>query len=231
MSAEWISALGTLGLALVAFVTIFRDQIREWVKHPEWQIEFAPHSPDCNRIRLDFQLPDHPLTGIQFRGSAETHWIRVRIKNVGKAGAEDVEVSVTEVRHKGADRVFQPMPMSTPWNLSWKDMSNWVLPRLPVGSERHIDIGHVVDPKVRNSIPGEDRQGSDPEATLFCLAFTVKSNTCEYLINPGEYEIDFRIFAANAKPSSVFTFSLNHTGKWFLDEGQMYHDGLGLSMR
>ncbi len=65
--------------------------------------------------------------------------------------------------------------------------------------------------------------------TLFCLAFFVKSNTAEYLLPPEEYEIDFRVFAANAKPSAVFTFHLNHRGTWFEDEAKMYRDGLGMT--
>ena len=67
--------------------------------------------------------------------------------------------------------------------------------------------------------------------TLFCLALFVKSNTREYLLPPGqEYEIDFQVFAANAKPSAVFTFHLNLKGKWFEDEAQMYSEGLGMSV-
>jgi hypothetical protein len=95
LSPEWVTAIGTLGLAFVAFVTIFRDQIiREWVRHPEWQVQLEPRLPGCNRIRLDFQPPVHTATSIQLQmGSAETHWIRVRVKNVGKTGADDVEVS------------------------------------------------------------------------------------------------------------------------------------------
>jgi hypothetical protein len=233
MSPEWLTAIGTLGLAVVAFVTIFRDVIREWIRHPEWSVEFNPGLPDCNRIRMDFQrVVPGGLNPQFFATSAEAHWIHVRIKNVGKAGAEDVEVSVIQVRQKGADGAFRSVPMTTPWNLAWKDISSGVLSRLPIGSERQVDIGHVVDPKMRGQIPGEDRRGSDPASTLFCLAFTVKSNTGEYLLRPGEYEIEFQVFAANSlKPSSIFTFSLNHTGKWFLDEEQMYHEGLGLSVR
>lgn len=52
----------------------------------------------------------------------------------------------------------------------------------------------------------------------------------EYLLSPGEYEIDFQVFAANANPSAVFTFRLNQLGKWFADEAQMYRDGLGMSV-
>jgi len=220
MTADWLTAVGTLGLALVAFATIFRDRLRELRWHPEWKVNFQSGRPDCNRI-LQISPSD----------SIETHYVRARIQNVGQAGAEDVEVSVVEVRKREADHVFRPIPMGTPWNLIWAHINSHVLPRLPVGSERHIDIGHVVDPEKRGLIPGEDRRGSDPLKTLFCLALFVKSNTTEYLLSPAEeYEIDFRVFAGNAKPSAIFTFHLNHRGKWFVDEASMYRDGLGMSM-
>jgi hypothetical protein len=138
--------------------------------------------------------------------SAETHYVRARIKNIGNLGAEDVEVSVLAVRRKNATGQFDLVPMGTPWNLVWAHGQTQaiphVLPRLPVSSERHIDIGHVVEPAMRSSIPGEDRPGTNPNQTLFCLAFFVKSNTYEYLLDPGEYEIDFRIFSANARASA-----------------------------
>ena len=188
-----------------------------------------PGRPDCNRIRQD-RFARTPA-GVDVKiDSAETHYVRARIHNVGEAGAEDVEVSIVQVRRRDADHVFRPIPLGTPWNLLWAHLNSHVLPRLPVGSQRQIDIGHVMDPKKRGSF-SEDRDGSDPSMTLFCLALFVKSNTREYLLPPGqEYEIDFQVFAANAKPSAVFTFHLNLKGKWFEDEAQMYSEGLGMSV-
>jgi hypothetical protein len=217
-------------MAIAACAAILTPQIQGWIRHPEYKVNFEPYPPDCNRIPLAQRKPVQTQEGLElaFVFSAETHYVRVRVQNIGKAGAEDLEVSALEVRHRvGPDPHFQPMQMSTPWNLTWKDLQSNVLPRLPPGGQRHFDIGHVVDPKKRGQILGEDRAGSDPSTTLFCLAFFVKSNTGEYLLDPGEYEIDFQVFAANANPSAVFTFHLNHTGKWFEDETQMYRDDLG----
>jgi hypothetical protein len=120
--------------------------------------------------------------------------------------------------------------MGTPWNLVWAHIGSHVLPQLPVESKRHIDIGHVIDPGQRQHFPGEDKPGSDRSKTFFSLAFFVKSNTQEYLLDPGEYQIGFQVFASNAQPSSVFTFELNHVGKWHKDEAKMYHESLGLRL-
>jgi hypothetical protein len=160
--------------------------------------------------------------------SVETHFVRARVQNIGKAGAEDVEVSVLAVRQKVAGDAFFPIPMGTPWNLVWAHIGSHVLPKLPVSSQRHFDLGHVVDPAKRHLILGEDRPDVNPSRTLFCLAFFVKSNTLEYLLDPGEYQIDFRVFSANARASEIFTLHLNHTGTWYEDEARMFCDGLGL---
>src|SRR5215469_8640119 len=101
LTPEWLTAIGTLGLALVAFITIFRDEIREWIRHPEWQVDRDVRSA-CSRIRLDFQTVVQTTESVQLqREGAEAHWIRVRIRNVGKAGAKDVEAFVTQVRQRG----------------------------------------------------------------------------------------------------------------------------------
>ncbi len=228
---EWVTAGSTVVLALVAFVAIFGDEIKKYIWHPEWKVNFQASRPDCNRIRVDFgRLDQTKAMATAVNDSAQTHYIRARVENMGKVGATDIEVTVTEVRSRGADHKFHAIQMGTPWDLTWAHLPSEVLSRLPVGGQRHIDIGHVVDPHKRSLMLGEDRPDSNHAATLFCLAFFVKSNTGEYLLDPGEYEIDFRVFAGNAKPSVTFTFHLNHTGQWFEDETQMYTAGLGLSV-
>ena len=141
-----------------------------------------------------------------------------------------MEVSVLAVR-RAAIGGFDTIPMGTPWNLVWAHSKNdHVLPRLPVSSQRHIDLGHIVDPAKRSQLGGEDYPDSDKSHTLFCLAFFVKSNSLEYLLDPGSYQIDFQVFSATTRPSRVFTLHLNHTGEWFEDEDRMYNEGLGLKI-
>lgn len=230
ISPEWLTTIATVGLALTAFFTIFRDEIRHYFRHPKFSVNFKPGLPDCQRVRLDVHATT-PQGGVIKVHSAETHYVRARVHNVGEVGAENVEVSVVEVRRRGADGNDQAMPMGTPWNLTWAHIGSHVLPQLPVGSERHIDIGHLVDPESRGPIPSENKPGVDASRTLFSLAFFVQSNTLEYLLDPGEYQIDFRVFASNAPPSTVFTLFLNHTGTWYEDEAAMYREGVGLRVQ
>src|SRR6478609_5028889 len=102
ISSEWVTAVATIVLAFVAFAAIFTDQIREWIRHPEWKINFQPSHPDCNRIRLDIRSTVETEKGIETQtiASAETHYVRARVHNVGKVGAQDAEVAVLQVRQK-----------------------------------------------------------------------------------------------------------------------------------
>lgn len=42
--ADWLVALGTVVLALVA---VFQDSIRSWVYHPKLQVSIKTEPPDC----------------------------------------------------------------------------------------------------------------------------------------------------------------------------------------
>lgn len=230
MTLDILTAVATIALALAAFFTIARDEIRYFFWHPDFDVRFQPDQPDCHRVRLDWRHGDRT-------GSAETHYVRCRIKNTGKIAARDVEVAVIEVLRKNAAGKFDPYPMGTPWALVWAHRNDprllpHVLEQIPVGTERHIAIGHVVDPAKRAEIPGENdpsRQVPDGQ-TLFCLQFFVKSNTGEYLLDKGEYKVRFQVAASNAKPREL-VFLLNHTGQWFEDEKRMYTEGLGLEIK
>jgi hypothetical protein len=164
-------------------------------------------------------------------GSALTHYVRFRIFNSGKAAARDVEVAVTSVKKRNAAGDSVPLNMGTPWNLLWAHYNQHVLPQLPVQAERHITIGHIVDPAERPRIRGEDdpSRSLPPGQTLFCLEFFVRSNTLEYLLDPGEYEIRLQVSAANSRPRELSVY-LNHRGMWFDDETRMYRDALGVRL-
>jgi hypothetical protein len=226
---DWLTAFATILLAITAFAAIFKDVIRDWFTRPKFSVIFEAGHPDCHVVRLDWRTTS---SSGSFSGSAPTHYVRCRVHNTGNAGAKDVEVAVIEVRQKDAAGNFRRRPMGTPWNLVWAHYNTHFLPQLPPGAERHIAIGHVVDPASRRGIQGEDDPSFNPASTetLFCLELFVKSNTLEYLLRPGEYQIDFQVSAANARPSRKFTLYLNHTGTWFPDEQRMYSDGLGLKL-
>lgn len=216
MSPEWVTAFSSITLVLVAVLLILRDEIRKWILQPTFEVRFQRENPDCHRVPL---------------GSYPVHYIRCRIYNSGRVAAQNVEVAVVGVRKKDANGTFQNYPMATPWPLLWSHHNNHVLSQIPRLAERHITLGHVMEPKDRIHIPvpSENDPKHSQTDTLFVLEVFVRSNTLEYLLPPGEYEIKVQVAASNAKPKT-FLFHLNHTGKWFSDESKMYSDGLGLNI-
>jgi hypothetical protein len=67
ISPEWLTAIGTFVLALTAGITIFRDEIRQYLRRPEFAVHFEPGYPDCQSVRLDI------FVGPRKDSSADTH--------------------------------------------------------------------------------------------------------------------------------------------------------------
>lgn len=215
----WLTAISTIVLALAATITVFRDELRRLIHHPDFDIAFTPQQSDCRIV---------PITWPS--GNADAHYIRCRIKNTGKISAQDVEVAIARMFREDASGNFIPYESSVLMNLLWSHRNSHVLTQLPPETERYITLGHVTDPAQRAYIPGgEDDPQRDiaPGKTLFCLETFVRSNTREYLLDPGRYRIVLEVSAANARPKQ-FAFSLHHTGDWFPDEARMYSQGLGM---
>src|SRR5580704_1083523 len=80
---------------------IFRDEIRRLLRHPTLSVNSGRNLPDCQRVRQDAYAAA-PQGVIILVDSAETHYVRARVKNVGEVGAESVEVSVPPTAHRGA---------------------------------------------------------------------------------------------------------------------------------
>jgi len=219
-----LTAISTIILAIAAIIAILRDEIRSLFRHPEFSANFTSSQPDCHLVPFTWRTESSG-------GTTEAHYIRCRIENNGKIAARDVEVVAVEIKRKDASNVFRTQRMATPWNLVWAHHKTHVLSQLPRDAERHITLGHVINPRDRHNIPYEDDPSRNlPEGTtLFCLGVFIRSNTLEYLLDPGEYIISLKVEAANAR-SKKFTFHLNHTGKWFDTEERMYEDGLGLKI-
>src|SRR5438552_2958471 len=95
VSAEWLTAIGTIVLAagtiVLAGVAIFQDTIRDWVYHPILEALIQTLPPDC--IAVPFAKPD----GTEV---ADSLYLRLWIKNAGRAPARNVEVYANELLRK-----------------------------------------------------------------------------------------------------------------------------------
>lgn len=235
--ADWIVAAGTGVLALVAILAIFQDRIRMWFLRPRLQIEVNVRPPDCHKtkmhIRYEYRggasvLPSDPRE-MRTEQIVDTYYFRLRISNVGNVKAESVEVFAADLSRLQADESYSAVDSFLPMNLVWSHYRNVFLPAISPGTYKHCDIGHVIDPKRRSAIPGEDRTWPNVDASdaIFSFDTAVQPFTLSYLIPPGKYRLSLIIAASNADPVRK-ALEINVTGHWFKDEREMLSNGIGI---
>ncbi len=89
--SEWLVALGTLIIALVA---IFQETIRSWFYHPSFHVSIKTEPPDC--VAVPLTKPDGTVV-------ADSVYLRCWVENVGNATAKNVEVYAKGLRRRRAD--------------------------------------------------------------------------------------------------------------------------------
>ena len=111
---DWLIALGTIGLFLVAIVGIFQDKIRSWLKHPTLNLSINVGPPDCHKTTLK-----NITSQGQVITQADCYYFRVCIENSGNQRAEFVEVFAKELLRRGVDGIFRTVDSFLPMNLVW----------------------------------------------------------------------------------------------------------------
>jgi len=237
--ADWIVAAGTVVLALVAIIAIFQDRIRMWLLRPRLQLEMNLKPPDCHKTKMHYRyeyrggvsiLPSDPRE-IPRSQIVDTYYFRLRISNVGNVKAESVEVFAADLYGLQADGTYETVDSFLPMNLVWSHYRNVFLPAISPGTYKHCDIGHVIDPEHRSSIPEEDKDwpNINPDEAIFSFDTAVKPFTLSYLIPPGKYKLSIIVAASNAKPISK-TLEINVTGNWYDEERKMLSSGIGIKI-
>lgn len=221
MMPEWLAAIGTIAAVVVALgVAIFHEHLRSLFWHPTLDIRLDNRPPDCHLTTM---------TNLQSGIEAACYYFRVRVLNAGNTMAETVEVFVEEIHRRRADGTFEKWQNFLPLNLGWSYYGQPYFPKIPPKVYKHCDLGHIIDPSLRQQFPGEDRpdEGVSRSQAIMCLDLIVRPNTGTYLIPPGFYRLILVAAAANAKLVRR-TIELNLTGQWFVDEERMLREGVGL---
>ena len=149
MSRQWIIAIGTAVLAILA---LFQDFIRSWLKTPSLAVATGSCSPFCKKLL--FIRPDDP------EKRADGYALRIRVKNTKpflriKSRAEKVEVFALRLLKKQTDGSFQPIQEFEPRNLIWSH-SFQPLTDISPEMERYCFIGRIVKPESRHNFPDFD---------------------------------------------------------------------------
>jgi hypothetical protein len=93
ITADWLTAIGTVAAVVVALFVAFLASIRGWYNRPKFDIEIGNEEPFCRQSRLRRGVnPDGtPILG------PWSYWIRIRVRNRGRSVARDCEGKLTQI--------------------------------------------------------------------------------------------------------------------------------------
>jgi hypothetical protein len=226
-TAEWLTAFGTMALALATFAAVFYRSIISWFRRPKLELRILPTPPDCLKITMRW------LTQFGSPMQADSYYLRVQVKNVGHTAAEMVELFLAEVLEQGPKGDFRPRQAFLPLNLVWSNFKEplILLDHLSPHVPKHCDVAHIVDPRARASMPDEDNPvlGLSPQQTALSLELVVKPNSGSHLLPPGTYRLKLVLGVANAATVTRWV-EIVHTGQWFSSEQQMLNTGLQIRL-
>jgi len=220
---QWLVALGTIGLAVVA---VFQDKIRAWVTRPKLDLSIDVKPPDCLKIPIKRYTP-----GSEPYVVADSYYFRFKVINQGNQKAESVEVFAARLLKQQADDTFQEVNSFLPMNLRWANCRDVFFPAIAPGMYRHCDLAHIIDPKTRAQCQLEDKSWPNvsPDKTILSLDTELKANTLSHLHAFGKYRLVVVLAAANAKPVEK-TLKSSLTGEWYDDEQTMLGSGVGITL-
>ncbi|MFH0731375.1 MAG: hypothetical protein V2A72_00445 [Candidatus Omnitrophota bacterium] len=203
--------LGFIGTLILASIAIFQDKMRSYVSRPKLKAHIFLSPPDCHRIPVtNRENGKHICNGFYFR---------FRIENYGNSVAEKVEVFAKSLKRRKNGKLI-PVELFLPMNFVWAYVGGMYFPAIAPAMYKHCDLGHILDPQKRQLIDAENKDVEDIGKALFSFEQIVKSNNKGYLIEPGEYILEIKVAAFNARPI-LQKFELQFTGLWTENEKEM----------
>lgn len=209
------ASLIAAGVAVVtSILALLKDMIMEAINRPRLVVRFLPYDKrDCHAT--DFR---DRKTGAVL---AKAHYFRLRIENVGWRTADDVEVTLEEVKRLKTGR-FSIDSNFMPLKLLW---SHWRGARyeisIPPDAYRHCDFGFIVEPTATVGTLPPTENGE----LLFWFDVFTRPNTGRTSLLPGRYQITVSAFGKNVGRSSL-TVELEWKGLWHDDIDAMLRDSL-----
>ena len=219
---DWWQGIGTVAAVVIAFCFYFLDRWRTYRNRPilDIKINFSP--PDCHHI---------PTTVKDINGTVrqfDAFWFRLTVINCGRSAAQNLEVLVHNMQKK-IDNSWHQLSEFLLSNLIWTHIAQQYLPILLPGTEKNVDLGHIIDPKARKEVPTEHNQkiSALETQTVFYFETTILPNNRYNIVGPGEYQFTITVGAANC-PSNSKSFGLKISGEWYNNELEMLSKGIDI---
>lgn len=224
--AQWIAAISTF---LAVLIALFKEEIIRIFRRPNLRVSVKLGPPDCHKTQVSYVAQGiAPISGI-----ADCYYLRLWVENKGTIRAEKVQVFAARLWRRLADGSFKQVEEFLPMNLRWTHSGSRIQPEIFADGispkmGRHCDLGHIVDPKVRQTL-GESLPGVGNDKTVLALELEVQPNTLSHLLAPGVYRLELLVAAANRAPIPN-TIEINLTGEWHDKEEKMFSDGVGVKL-
>lgn len=209
VAASLISA----GVAIVTgIIALVKDTIMDTITRPRLALRFFPHDKrDCHATAFRERNTGTLL--------AKTHYFRFRVENVGWRTAEDVEVTLEQVKRFENQRFLLDtdfMPLRLFWS-HWRETRYEI--SIPPGAYRHCDFGFVIDPAARAGTLPPQENGN----LLFWFDVFLRPNTGRTSLLPGRYRIEVSAFGRNVRRASR-DVEFYWKGIWHDDIDEMLKD-------
>jgi len=217
---SWWQGIGTVAAVIAVVAFYFLDRLRTWKNRPILDININFRPPDCHHI---------PTTVRDINNSVQqfdAFWFRLTVRNRGRSAAQNLEVLIHDLE-KQVDNSWRLLSEFLLSNLVWTHIAQQYLPMLLPGTEKNVDLGHVIDPKARGVVPTENNSEITVVETqaVFYFETTILPNNRYNIIGPGEYKFTITVGASNCAPKSK-SFKLKISGEWHLDESTMLSRGV-----
>ncbi|HTX21047.1 MAG TPA: hypothetical protein VMD27_04170 [Candidatus Aquilonibacter sp.] len=218
--AEWLVAIGTLALAVIA---VFQDKIRAWIQRPKLKMLVGEHVKTPLRVS---EAADNKT-----KSFVTAYIFKLLVRNEGSQRAEEVEVFASALFRKEANGTFQEVKSFPRRNLQWPDSEEVFVKAISPGMQRECNLFVIVNPAERAKAFYFDNPNLAVPTDQTVLAFQLKGKPYAktYCFGPGTYRVVLHIAATNTRPQEI-KIEINHTGKWFDDEVKMLSMGEGLQI-
>jgi hypothetical protein len=224
-SVDGVVAIATASAAFVALLVglaaLFATELRERVGlRPDLELEFNSGPPDAVRVMTRVL---NAITSAVI-GWLPTYYFRLRVKNNGRARADNVQVTVVGLQkyHAGSQE-YVDEDSTLPLNLTWSNVGGTTVPSINRGMIRHCDLCHV-----QQSWPDIQLDQTD-WPLLFRLNTEVTPNPIsEDNIPPtlkaaGRYRLVVVVSADNAPPH-FHNVTIDFSGQWSDDRLGMFDE-------
>jgi len=202
-----------------------------WIQKPKIDIEFEFRPPDCFKTDLVHWKTEQDGKMV-VTGKSEMFYYRLRIVNNGYSAAKNVEVTIREIRKKKGnsfDRLDFPLDDNLDWFSSSLQPGRPVMYRsfIPPGTFKHCELGHILDPSKRNSVPFENNKLFEKDETIFSFNVITRYHSSYHLIEQGIYRFKISVAGENFNALEK-EYEMEITGKWSEKEDKMLNEGLKL---